>query len=84
MYSFMKQHIKKKMWEITEHIKYKEEVKAILESMTERIIEVCDKFETGNCNTATLPAFFLGVQGDIDEGLKKCRRSGTSVKQEKK
>jgi len=62
------------MWEISDDIKYKKEVKAIIENMEDRIIEVCGKFETGNCNMATLPAFFLGIQGDIDEGLKEARR----------
>lgn len=61
-------------WEMTEDIEYKKEVRAIIESMENRIIEICEKFETGNVNLASLPAFFLGLQGDIDEGLKKARK----------
>ena len=64
----------KMTWEICEHIKYKKEVKAIIENMEMRIVEICEKFETGNVNSASLPAFFLGIQGDIDEGLKKARK----------
>ena len=62
------------MWKITEDIKYKKEVKEIIKSIEPRIIEICDKFEKGNVNNASLPAFFLGLQGDIDDGLKKCWR----------
>lgn len=58
-------------WDIGEDIKYKEEVKEIIESITPRILEICEKFEKGNVNMASLPAFFLGIQGDIDDGLRK-------------
>jgi len=61
-------------WEMTEDIKYKREVECIIDSITSRVLEVCSKFEKGNCNQATLPAFFLGIQGDIDNGLKEARK----------
>lgn len=62
------------MWEITEDIKYKKEVEEIIKSMEDRILELYQKIEKGNYNEATLPAFFLGLQGDIDEGLKKAKK----------
>ena len=66
--------------EITDNIKHREEVKQIIKSIEERIVQLCEKFETGNCNMATLPAFFLGVQGDIDYGLKKAKKIKQKVK----
>jgi hypothetical protein len=61
-------------WEITEDIKNKMEVKYIEESIEHRVVEICRKFATGNVNEASLPAFWLGLQGDIDKGLIKVRR----------
>jgi hypothetical protein len=61
-------------WEITEDIKNKLEVKYIEESIEHRVVEICKKFATGNVNMASLPAFWLGLQGDIDKGLIKAKR----------
>lgn len=61
------------MWEITEDIEYKKEVEEIIKSMEDRVWELCRKIESGNYNSASLPAFWLGVQGDIDDGLKNAR-----------
>jgi len=62
------------MWKATEDIKYKKEVEEICKSMEPRVIEICKKFAKGNVNSASLPAFFLGVQGDIDSGLIKAKK----------
>ena len=56
-------------WEITEDIKNKEEVKAVIEGIESRVVEICTKFAKGNVNHASLPAFWLGIQGDIDNAL---------------
>lgn len=61
-------------WEITEDIKNKKEVKEVIEGIESRVVEICTKFEKGNVNEASLPAFFLGLQGDVDEALNKARR----------
>lgn len=58
----------------TEDIKYKKEVYEICKSMEHRIIEICKKFAEENINMASLPAFWIAVQGDIDDGIKKARR----------
>ena len=62
-----------KMWEPSEDIKFKKEVKAICNFMENRINELCHKIAKGNYNGATLPAFWLAIQGDIDDGLKQVR-----------
>lgn len=64
----------KKMFKASEDIKYKKEVEEICKSMENRVIEICTKFAKGNVNMASLPAFWMGVQGDIDEGLKKAKK----------
>jgi len=62
------------MFKASEDIKYKKEVEEICKNMEDRVIEICKKFATGNVNMASLPAFWIGLQGDIDEALKKARR----------
>ena len=61
-------------WKIGDDIENKKEVKAIIENIEERVVEICSKFETGNVNEASLPAFWLGIQGDIDDALIKCEK----------
>jgi hypothetical protein len=61
------------MWKASEDIKFKKEVEAICKSMEKRVIELCCKIVKGNYNGATLPAFWLAAQGDIDDGLKKAK-----------
>jgi len=64
------------MWKIDKDIKHKKEVKEIIKSIEPRVVEICKKFAKGNVNSASLPAFWLGLQGDIDEGLKKSEKVG--------
>ena len=61
-------------WEIREDIKNKKEVKAIIEGIESRVVEICSKFEKGNVNLASLPAFWLGLQSDIDNALNKVKK----------
>jgi len=42
----------------------------LIDYMEERIVEICSKFEKGNVNHASLPAFYLGLSGDIVSFLK--------------
>lgn len=39
--------------------------------MYDRIIEICDKFEIGNVNEASLPAFWIGLEGDIKQFIEE-------------
>jgi hypothetical protein len=36
-----------------------------------RVVEICDKFATGNVNAASLPAFFMGLEMDIERFLEE-------------
>ena len=36
-----------------------------------RIVEICRKFAKGNVNRASLPAFWIGLSGDIQSFLEK-------------
>ena len=56
---------------ITEDIEYKKTTARIMESIEPRVVEICKKFAKGNVNSASLPAFWYGIQGDIDEVLKQ-------------
>jgi len=56
---------------ISEDIKYKKIVAGIMTSMEKRIVEICKKFAKGNVNNASLPAFWIGIQGGIDRVLIK-------------
>jgi len=62
------------MRKATDDIKYKKEVEEICKSMEGRIMQLCERFRTDDYNEATIYVFWIGVQGDIDEGLKKARR----------
>lgn len=68
------------MWKASKDIKYKKEVEEICKSMENRVIEICRKFANGNVNTASLPAFWLAAQGDIDDGLKKAKKKSNYEK----
>lgn len=35
-----------------------------------RVVEICKKFANGNVNMASLPAFWMGLSGDIQSFLK--------------
>ena len=72
------------MWEITEDIKYKKEVKEIIKSIEPRVLKVIKKFIDGNVNHASLPAFWLGLQSDIDDGLKKANKGKSKPYKEAK
>lgn len=61
-------------WEIREEIKNKKEVKAVIEGIESRVIEICIKFADRNVNMASLPAFWLSIQSDIDDALNKVRK----------
>jgi len=61
-------------WEIREEIKNKKEVKFVIEGIEKRVIEICKKFAKGNVNYASLPAFWLAIQGDIDNALIKANK----------
>ena len=37
--------------------------------MEPRVVEICKKFATGNVNLASLPAFWMGLEGDINTFL---------------
>jgi len=37
--------------------------------MEKRILEICQKFMKGNVNMASLPAFWMGLEGDINSFL---------------
>ena len=62
------------MWKASKEIKYKKEVEEICKSMENRVTELCLKIERGDYNRATLPAFWLASQGDIDAALKKAKK----------
>jgi len=36
-----------------------------------RVVEICDKFAKGNVNAASLPAFWIGLEGDIESFLEE-------------
>ena len=38
----------------------------LCDKMEARVVEICKKFATGNVNGASLPAFFVGLEGDIE------------------
>lgn len=71
----MKKHTTEKRYKfeswITEDIKYKRLVAGIMDNIEDRVVEICKKFAKGNVNNASLPAFWIGLQGDIDEILKR-------------
>jgi hypothetical protein len=58
-------------WNIQKDIVNKKKVKYIEEGIEKRVVELCNKFAKGNTNMATLPAFWLGLQSDIDRALIK-------------
>mgnify|MGYP001559838864 CR=1 FL=1 len=39
--------------------------------MEKRVVEICRKFAKGNVNLASLPAFWMGLEGDINTFLKE-------------
>ena len=39
--------------------------------MEERVVEICKKFAKGNVNHASLPAFWMGLEGDIKSFLEE-------------
>jgi len=39
--------------------------------MEDRILEICNKFGKGNVNMASLPAFWMGLEGDIETFLEE-------------
>ena len=43
----------------------------LIDYMEKRIVEICSKFETGNVNHASLPAFYIGLSGDIVSFLRE-------------
>jgi hypothetical protein len=52
-------------------IKYKIEIEEVCKSIEHRIEEICKKFSTQNVNAASIPAFWMAIQGDILIGLEK-------------
>jgi hypothetical protein len=42
----------------------------LCDKMESRVIEICKKFAKGNVNGASLPAFWIGLEGDICSFLK--------------
>ena len=56
---------------LSEDIKNKKLVASIMDNMEDIVVEICRKFETGNVNHASLPAFWMAVQGDIDSAIER-------------
>ena len=62
-------------------MKRKEFADKLCDYMEKRIVEICSKFEKGNVNHASLPAFYMGLEGDIESFLeenKLCVRKSQS------
>jgi len=47
----------------------KELASKICDALEPRIVQLCKKFATHNCNNATLPAFWIGAEADVLEVL---------------
>lgn len=58
-----------------DHIKYRKEVDMICKSIEPRLIHIWKKIEKGDINLASGPAFWIGLESDIDDELKKIFRS---------
>lgn len=43
----------------------------LCDCMENRVIEICEKFQEGNVNMASMPAFWLGLEGDIETFLEE-------------
>lgn len=43
--------------------------KELCDYLEERIVEICKKFEEGNVNGASLPAFWIGLEADVESFL---------------
>jgi len=56
---------------LSDEIKFKKLVAGIMDNIEDRVVEICRKFAKGNVNSASLPAFWLGLQFDIDNVLKE-------------
>jgi len=52
-------------------MKREEFVSKLCDEMEDRVVEICDKFETHNVNLASLPAFWMGLEMDIMTFLTK-------------
>lgn len=46
-------------------MKREEFAEKLCDYMEDRVIEICTKFAKGNVNMASLPAFWVGLGGDI-------------------
>jgi len=52
-------------------MKRKEFAVKLCDKMESRVIEICKKFAKGNVNMASLPAFWIGLEGDIESFLEE-------------
>jgi hypothetical protein len=52
-------------------MKRKKFASKLCDYMENRIIEICSKFEKGNVNEASLPAFWMGLEADIESFLEE-------------
>ena len=67
---------KKKLVKIVKKIEknFEHEIDIITNSIGPRIQEVCSKFERGVQNEATMFAFWIGMNGDLNSALKKIEK----------
>jgi len=52
-------------------MKTKQFAEELCDYMEKRVVEICTKFAKGNVNMASLPAFWLGLSGDIQTFIKE-------------
>jgi len=51
----------------------------LCDCMEERVVEICTKFAKGNVNSASLPAFWIGLEGDIESFLEDNKLKVTKI-----